>query len=243
LLGLGPNIIVSTSSVATWAAKNATRTIPIVMTASADAVGEGLVASLSHPGGNITGMTFLVGPAIAGKQLELLREVVPAARRVAVLANPTNKAHPAYADELQAAARSLDTRLQLVQASSAEQIEGAFAAMTAERAAALLVLTDSTFFAQRRGITALAASSGIPALYSQREFVDVGGLASYGPSLADMSRRAATHVDKILKGARPGDIPVEQPTRFELVINSRTAKSLGLTPSLAVLARADEVIR
>jgi len=243
LIKLKVDVIVTGSSVATWAAKNATTGIPIVMGASADALGEGLVTSLAHPGGNITGMTFLVGPEIAGKQLQLLKEVAPAASRVSVLTNPTNRSHAAFARELTVAARSLGLQLQVLEASNPDQLDSAFVAMTKERAAALLVMTDSMFFGQRQRIADLAARSGLPALYSQKEFVAAGGLVSYGPSLPEMFRRAATHVDKILRGAKPGDIPVEQPTKFELVINLKTAKALGLTIPQSLLLRADEVIQ
>jgi putative ABC transport system substrate-binding protein len=243
LIHLKVDIIVTGASVATWAAKNATKTIPIVMGASADALGEGLVTSLAHPGGNITGMTFLVGPEIAGKHLELLKEVAPAASRVAVLTNPTNRSHATLTRELKAAARAFGVELQVLDARTPDQLDSAFAAMTRERAAALLVLTDSMFVGQRRRVAELAARSRLPAMYHQREFVDAGGLISYGASLSDMFRHAATHVDKILRGAKPGDIPVEQPTKFELVINLKTAKALGLTIPQSLLLRADEVIQ
>jgi putative ABC transport system substrate-binding protein len=242
LIRLNVDIILTGSSVATRAAKHATKTIPIVMAASADALGEGFVTSLAHPGGNITGVTFLAGPEIAGKQLELLKEVAPGVSRVAVLMNPTNGSHAAFAKEVKVAAGSLGTQLQVLEASYPDQLEGTFATLTRARAAALLVLTDSMFFGQRRRIADLAASSGLPAMYSQREFVDAGGLISYGPSLSDMFRRAATHVDKILRGTSPSDIPVEQPTKFELVINVKTAKALGITIPRSLLLRADEVI-
>ncbi len=237
------DIIVTTSSGTTWAAKNATQSIPIVMGASANAVGEGLVSSLAHPGGNITGMTFLAGPEIAGKQLQLLKEMAPAASRIAVLTNPTNRSHAAFAREVKVAARSLGAQVQVLEAPNPDQLDSAFAAMTKERAAALLVLTDSMFVGQRRRVVDLAARSRLPALYSQKEFVDDGGLISYGPSLVDMFRRAATHVDKILRGAKPSDMPIEQPTKFELVINLKTAKALGLTVPQSLLLRADEVIQ
>ena len=243
MIRLKVDIIVTTSSGTTWAAKSATQSIPIVMAASANALGEGLITSLAHPGGNITGMTFLAGPEIAGKQLQLLKEVAPGASRVAVLTNPTNRSHVAFAREVKVAAQSLAVQLQVVEASNPEQLERAFVAMTKEHAAALLVLTDSMFVGQRQRIADLAARSRLPALYSQKEFVDEGGLVSYGPSLVDMFRRAATHVEKILRGAKPGDIPVEQPTKFELVINAKTAKALGLTISPSLVQRADEVIQ
>ena len=243
LIRLKADIIVTTSSETTWAAKNATQSIPIVMTSSANALGEGLVTSLAHPGGNITGMTFVVGPEFAGKQLALLKEVVPAASRVAVLTDPTNRSHAAFAREVKVAAQSLGAQLQVFEASSPDQLDSAFTAMTRERAAALLVLTDSMFVGQRRRLVELAAKSRLPTMYSQRELVAAGGLVSYGPSLVDMFRRAATHVDKILRAGKPGDIPVEQPTKFELVINLKTAKALGITVPKDILLRADEVIK
>ncbi len=243
LIRLNVDVIVTGSSGATWAAKNATQSIPIVMAASANALGEGLVTNLAHPGGNITGMTFLAGPEIAGKQLQLLKEVAPAASRVAVLANPTNRSHAGFATELKVAAQSLGVQLQVLEAQVPDQIVSAFTAMSRERAGALLVLTDSVFVGERRRIVDLAARSRLPALYSQREFADDGGLVSYGPSLSEMFRRATTHVDKLLRGAKPGDLPVEQPTKFDLVINLKTAKALGLAIPQSVLLRADEVIQ
>jgi putative ABC transport system substrate-binding protein len=176
------------------------------MTASADAVREGFVASLSHPGGNITGMTFLVGAEIAGKQLEILKEVAPTAGRVAILTNPTNRSHAAFIEELKLAAQSLGSHLLFLETASPDQLEAAFAAMKREHAGALLVLTDSMMVGQRRRVADLAAKSRLPALYSQREFVDAGGLVSYGPSLVDMFRRSAAHVDKILRGAKPAEL-------------------------------------
>jgi putative tryptophan/tyrosine transport system substrate-binding protein len=243
LIRLKVDIIVTTSSATTGAAKDATKSIPIVMAVSADALGEGLVTSLAHPGGNITGMTFLVGPEIAGKHLELLKEVAPAASRVAVLTNPTNRSHATLMRELTAAARAFGVQLQVLDARSPDQLDSAFAAMTRERAAALLVLTDAVFVGQRQRVADLAARSRLPAMYYQREFVDAGGLISYGASLSDMFRRAATHVDKVLRGAKPSDIPIEQPTKFELVINLKTAKALGITIPQSLLLRADEVIQ
>jgi len=237
------DVIVTTSSGTTWAAKGATKSIPIVMAASANALGEGLVTNLARPGGNITGMTFMAGPEIAGKQLQLLKEVAPAATLVAVLANPTNRSHAAFAKEVKVAAQSLGVQVQVLAASNPDQLNIAFAAATKEHAAALLVLTDSMFVGQQQRVADLAARNRLPAMYSQREFVDAGGLLSYGPSLTDMYRRAATHVDKLLRGAKPGDIPVEQPTKFELVINLKTANTLGLTIPQALLLRADEVIQ
>ena len=243
LIRLNVEIIVTTSSATTWAAKEATKSIPIVMTVSADALGEGLVTSLARPGENITGMTFLVGPEIAGKQLQLLKELAPAAARVAVLTNPTNRSHAAFARELKVAAQSLGAQLQVVEARSPDALDSAFAAMTRERAGALLVLSDSIFVGQRRRIVDLAARAKLPAIYYQREFVDAGGLISYGASLADTFRRAATDVDKILRGAKPADIPIEQPTKYELVINLKTATMLGLPIPQSLLLRANEVVQ
>ena len=242
LLRLDVDMIVAGSSAVTRASKSATRTVPIVMLASADALGEGFVASLAQPGGNITGMTLLAGPEIASKQLEVLREIAPAATRVAALVNPLNGSHAAFAAELEGAARKLGTRLQHVRAKSPDQIDDAFIAMVKERAAALLVLSDAMFLGARRKITELARSRALPAMYSQREFVDAGGLASYGPSLIDMARGAAKHVDKILRGAKPRDLPVEQPTKFELLLNTRIAKALGITLPQSLILRADELI-
>jgi len=237
------DIIVATSSVATKIAKDATQSIPIVMATSLDALGEGFVVSLAHPGGNVTGMTFFAGPEIAGKQLELLKTAIPSATRIAVLTNPNNAAVPTFIHESRVAARAFGLQVQSIEARSPDQLDAAFAAMTSEHASALLVVSDSLFYGQRRRIVALAARNMLPAMYSQKEFVDAGGLISYGANLPDMYRRAAAHVDKILKGASPQDIPVEQPTKFELVINRNTAKVLGITIPQALLLRADELIQ
>ncbi len=243
LIRLKVDLIVTTSSATTWAAKGITQSVPVVMAASADALGEGLVSSLAHPEGNITGMTFAAGPEIAGKQMQLLKEMTPAVSHVVVLANPTNRSHAAYLGELKLAAQSLGAHIQVLEAQSSDQLDRAFMAMTKDRAKVLLVLTDSMFVGQRQRVVNLAARSRIPALYSQKEFVVDGGLVSYGPNLSEMFRRAAIQVDKILRGAKPADLPVEQPTRFELVINLKTAKSLGITIPKDMLLRADEVIQ
>jgi putative tryptophan/tyrosine transport system substrate-binding protein len=242
LIRLKVDIIVTGSSVPTQAAKDATGTIPIVMASGADALAEGFVTSLARPTGNITGMTALIGPEIVGKQMELLREVAPAASQVAALANPSNASHSALVAVFETAARAFGVQPQIIEAGAPERFEDAFATMRKGRAAALVVLTDAMFFAQRGRIADLAARNRLPTMYYQREFVDAGGLISYGPSVADMYRRAATHVDRILKGAKPTDLPVELPTKFDLVINLRTAKALGVTVVPTVLARADEVI-
>jgi len=224
------------------AAKNATGTIPIVMIAVRDPVGTGLIASLARPRGNVTGLSDSAGLEIVGKQLELLKETVPKIRRVAILSNPANLYHPLAIRELNAAPRSLGMQLQLLEARGPNEFDGAFAAMAKERVGALLVLADAMFNLHRTRLADLAAGSRLPAAYGWREYVEAGGLMSYGPSLRDLFRRSATYVDKILKGAKPGDLPVEQPTKFELVINLKTAKALGLTIPPSVLRRADEVI-
>jgi len=243
LLRLNVELIVAGSSASTQASKSATSTVPIVMLNSADAVGEGFVANLAHPGGNITGVTFLAGPEIAGKQLQLLREIALVASPVAALVNPRNGSHAGFSEELKTAARGFGAQLQIVHAASPNQLEHAFAAMRKERAAVLLVLTDAMFFGERRRIIELARSGRLPAMYSQREYVDAGGLASYGPSLIDMARRSAIYVDKILRGASAKDLPVEQPSKFELVLNLKTSKDLAIVIPRSMLARADEVIQ
>ena len=242
LVRLKVDVIVAPAAQNPLAAKQATRTIPIVMTGTGDPVGSGLVASLARPGGNVTGLSTLT-PEIVGKQLELLKEIVPRVSRVAVLWNPTNPSHPLLLGEAKVAARSLGVQLQIPEARGPDEFEGAFAAMTRERAGALLVLTDGMFLLHQRRIMDLVATSRLPAMYGLRRQVDAGGLMAYGPSLRDSFRRAATYVDKILKGTKPGDLPVEQPTKFELVINLKTAKALGLTIPQSILIRADEVIR
>jgi putative ABC transport system substrate-binding protein len=242
LVRLEVDVIVTAGSAPTQAARAASGSIPIVMAASANALAERFVASLARPGGNITGMTFMAGPEIAGKQLQLLLELAPAASRIAVLANPDNASHAAFAGQLQTVASAPKVRLQVLHARASEQFDAAFAAMAREGAGALLVLTDGVFYGQRGRLVELAAKAGLPAIYSQREFAQAGGLVCFGPSLADMARRAATHVDKILRGAMPGEIPVEQPTKFELVVNLKAAQALGITIAQSVLLRADEVI-
>jgi len=243
LVRLKVDIIVSVASQGVAAAKNATETIPIVMISVGDPVGLGFVASLARPGGNVTGSSFSVGLEIVGKGLELLKETVPKVRRVAILLNPANPAHPLAISEVNVAARSLGVQLQVLEARSLNEFDGAFAAMAKERVGALLVLTDGMFILHRTRLADLAARSRLPAAYGTREMVEAGGLMSYGPSLPDLFRRSATYVDKILKGAKPGDLPVEQPTKFEFVINLKTAKALGLTIPQSLLQRADEIIQ
>jgi putative tryptophan/tyrosine transport system substrate-binding protein len=242
LVGLKVDVIVTEGPPAPEAAKQATNTIPIVFAVAGDPVAQGLVASLARPGGNITGLANLA-PEVVGKQLELLREVVPKISRVAVLQNPSNPAHPFVLRQAEGAARLLGVQLQILEARTPTEIDAAFAAMRSQRAGGVLVLRDSLFLAQRAQIAALAAKSRLPAMYGLREHVEAGGLMAYGANVPLMYRRAATYVDKILKGAKPGDLPVEQPTKFELVINLKTAKALGLTIPPSVLGRADEVIQ
>ena len=226
------------------AAKQATRTIPIVFTAAGDPVASGLVTSLARPGGNVTGLSSLA-PELVGKRLELLKQAVPGVSRVAVLWQPGALGERTDKDMLkgaEVAARALGVRLQFVEARGPADFDRAFSDMTRARAGALTVLPSTMFLSERRRLVDLAAKNRLPAVYPSREFVDAGGLMSYGPNLADLFRRAATYVDKILKGAKPGDLPVEQPTKFELVINLKTAKALGLTIPPSLLARADQVI-
>ena len=224
------------------AAKNATETIPIVMIAVRDPVGTGLIASLARPGGNVTGVSGYAGLENVAKQLELLKEIVPKIRRVAILSNPANAYHQLAIKEVNVAARSLGVQLQLLEARGPNEFDGAFAAMAKERVGALLVLSDAIFSSHRTRLADLAARSRLPAAYAVREIVEAGGLMSYGPSFLDLHRRAATFVDKILKGAKPADLPVEQPTKFELVINLKAAKALGLEVPPLLIAQADELI-
>ncbi|HEV2056976.1 MAG TPA: ABC transporter substrate-binding protein [Methylomirabilota bacterium] len=243
LVRLKVDIIVAVSTPGVVAAKNATETIPIVMISVGDPVGLGLIASLARPGGNVTGLSYSAGLEIVGKQLELLKETVPKIRRVAILSNPANPSHPPAIRELNVAARSLGVRLQFLEARGPNEFDGAFAAMATERVGALLVLTDGVFILHRTQLADLAARSRLPGAHGTREMVEAGGLMSYGPSLRDLYRRSAAYVDKILKGAKPGDLPVEQPTKFALVINLKAAKALGLTIPPSLLQRADEVIQ
>ena len=197
---------------------------------------------LARPGGNVTGLSFTVGVDTVGKGLELLKETIPKVRRVAILSNPANQAQALGIKNAQVTAGSLGIRLQLLEARGPSEFDGAFAAMTKERVEALLVLADTIFYLHRARLADLAAQSHLPAAHGYRENVEAGGLMSYGPSLPDNYRRAARVVDKILKGAKPADLPVEQPTRFELVINLKTAKALGLTFPQSLLLRADQVV-
>ena len=226
------------------AAKQATRTLPIVFTSVADAVTSRLVTSLAQPSGNVTGLSVLA-PELVGKCLELLTQAVPRVNRVAVLWQPGAVGERTEKDtlkEAEVAARALGVRPQFVAAPGPVDIERAFSDMSRARASALTVLTSAMLFTERRRLVALAAKNRLPTVYPWREAVDAGGLMAYGPDLADLLRRVATYVDKILKGTKPGDLPVQQPTKFELVINLKTAKALGLTIPPSLLARADQVI-
>jgi ABC-type uncharacterized transport system substrate-binding protein len=242
LVRLKVDVIVATAQASTEAARRATGTIPIVFAVVGDPVAVGLVASLARPGGNVTGLAS-VAPDVVGKQLELLKEVAPGLSRVAFLQNPNNPGHPVVLRQAEAAARTLGLQLHAVQARTPAEIDAAFAAMRSQRSGGVLVGRDALVLQQRAQIAALAAKSRLPAVYGFRENAEAGGLMAYGANVSAMYRRAATYVDKILKGAKPADLPVEQPTKFELVINLKTAKALGLTIPQSVLGRADEVIR
>ena len=241
LVHLAPEVIVAPGPAAVRATKQATSTIPIVMVSVADPVGAGFVASLAHPGGNVTGLANLAQETM-GKRLQLLKTTIPGTERIAILLNPGN---PGNILQLQAArqpARTLRTELLSVEYGSLDDIDGAFATMTRERADSLIVLADPISIEAKGRIVELAASHKLPAIYPTRESAMVGGLMSYGTDLNDLNRSAATYVDKILKGAKPADLPVEQPTKFELVVNLKTAQALGLTVPTVILAGADEVI-
>ncbi|HEV8341447.1 MAG TPA: ABC transporter substrate-binding protein [Candidatus Binatia bacterium] len=240
LVRLNVDVLVAAGAPAAHAAKSATKTIPIVMQ-SGDPVGTGLVASLGRPGGNITGLSdFTVG--VVTKRLELLKEVVPSVSRVAVLWNPTNPTNPVTLKETQTVAPTLGVTLLPLEVKEADDIDRAFTVIKKERPGALIVF-GGVLTTQTRRIVELAVKSKLPAIHSVSEAVDAGGLMSYGTNFDDLFRRVATYVDKILKGAKPADLPVEQPTKFELVINLKTAKQIGLTIPPNVLARADKVIK
>jgi putative ABC transport system substrate-binding protein len=242
LVHLKVDVIVTVGPAATRPAKKATATIPIVMGVDDDPVGNGFVASLASPGGNITGLATLA-PEISGKQLELLRETVPRLSRVAVLETSTQPGNAQSLREVEIAAGTLGVKLQYLDVLSPKNIETSFRAAIKGRADAVLVLRAPIFFSNRKQIVDLATKDRLPAMYYTTEYVEDGGLMTYSVSITDLFRRAATYVDKILKGAKPADLPVEQPTKFELVINLKAAKQIGLTIPPNVLARADRVIR
>jgi putative tryptophan/tyrosine transport system substrate-binding protein len=236
------DVIVTSGPTMTRAAKQATATIPIVMTFDSDPVGNGFIASLARPGGNITGLSAL-SPELSGKQLELLKEVIAKLSRVAVLGNSNESAHPNTLKEIELAAGALGVQVQPLDVLGSKDIETAFGAATKARADALVVLASPVLSDQRAKVANLALKSRLPAIYFRQEFVEAGGLMSYGTSFTDLSRRAATYVDKILKGTKPADLPVEQPKKFEFIINLKAAKQIGLTIPPNVLARADKVIK
>jgi putative ABC transport system substrate-binding protein len=243
LVRLGVDVIVAGVNPGIAAAQHATTTIPIVMVYGADPVGRGFIASLQRPGGNITGGTIDVGAEMYGKNLALLREAAPGASRVAFLWNPAFPGIAPYVKTMEHATRQSGVRFQSVKVEAPREFESAFAAMAEERAEALVVFGDPLTFAHRGPLTELAARYRLPAIYPYREFADAGGLMSYGPNLPAFWRRAASYVDKILNGAKPAELPVEQPMKFELVINLKTAQALGLTIPPTLLFQADELIR
>jgi ABC-type uncharacterized transport system substrate-binding protein len=241
LARLKVDLIVTHGTAGSRAAKQATTTIPIVMTVSGDAVATGLVASIARPGGNLTGSNFFY-PELNAKRMELLKEVVPRARRMAAFANPDNPAVPGALRAMELMAQSLKMDLQVVEVRGPDEFPGAFSAMAKRRVDAVVVLDDAMLIASAQQVADLAAKNRLPAI-GFREYADAGGLIAYGVNFPEIWRRSAIFVDKILKGAKPADLPVEQPTKFELVINLRTAKALGLTIPQSVLQRADEVMQ
>ena len=242
LVGLKLGVIVATSDVVIAALTRETQTIPIVMVISTDPVGTGFVASLARPGRNVTGLSN-ISPELSGKRLELLRQAVPGLSRVAALWNPDIRGAVLDYKETEGAARLMGLELQSVEVSRAEDLDRAFSAVTKQRAQALVLPgVNPVGFMNRGKIATFAQRSRLPAMYPTREYVDSGGLMSYGPSLSDQFRRAATYVDKILKDAKPADLPVEQPRKFELVINLKTAKAIGLTIPQSILLRADQIL-
>ena len=242
LVRLQPNVIVTAGTPGALAAMQATKTIPIVMASSGDPVGAGLVTSLARPGGHVTGFT-IVGPQIEGKRLELLKEAVPELSRVAVLWNPSNPALVSYFDTIENAGRTLRISLDPVaEVRRANELDNAFFAIASARPRALLVVADRFLLAHRKRIVEFAVAKRLPGMFPYREYVEAGGLMSYAPSNIELFRGAATYVDKILKGAKPGDLPVQEPTKLELIVNLKTSKAIGLTVPESFLLRADELI-
>ena len=242
LVGLKVDLIVTRGTPASLAAKNATRTIPVVMANAGDPVDSGLVISLARPGGNVTGLSSLT-VNLEAKRFGLLRELVPGIARVAALYNMSSPVSPPEWREIEGAARAVGVQPQLLDVRKPEDFGPAFDAATRQRADGLIVGQEGLLQANRKLVTELAARHRLPAIYRSMEFIEVGGLLAYGPSYPDLYRRAATYVDRVFKGAKPGDLPVEQPTKFELIINLKTAKTLGLTIPQSLLLRADEVIQ
>lgn len=241
LVALDVDVIVTGSNPVIAAVKQATPKIPIVMATSRDPVGSGLIASLARPGGNVTGLTGDPATDLQGKRLELLKEAVPRAARVALLWNPASPGAETAKASVEAAARTLGIRTQVVEVRGRDELERAFAAMAGDQADALVVLPDPLTFTARAQVVALAAKYRLPAVYHAREVVEIGGLMSYGPSLAEQFRQAAAYVDRILKGAKPSDLAVEQATKLELVINMNTARTLGLAVPRSLRVRADVI--
>ena len=244
LVRLGSEVIVAGANAAVAAAKNATRTTPIVMFLTVDPVGSGLVASLAHPGGNVTGLTTTAGSEIYGKQLQILKDTFPQVGRIAIFMNRAGPAHAVARalQEIDTATRALGLQRQLMEVRGPDDFDQAFAALAEIRPDAIFVTQDSMFYQHRARLVQLVAKTRLPAMWGLRDQAEAGGLMAYATDLNDLARRAAGYVDKILKGAKPGDIPIEQPTKFELVINLKTAKALGLTIPSEVLQRADQVI-
>jgi putative ABC transport system substrate-binding protein len=242
LVNLKVDVIVAGSTQSIDAARRATKTIPIVFPVTFDPVESGFVASLARPGGNLTGLST-VNPDAALKRVELLKEVIPQLSRLAVLRNPTNSGSLFPLKETEAGATQLGLRLQILEARSPDEVEVAFRLATKEQAGALIVIVDALYFSQRKRIGDLGIKHRLPTMFDEAQYAEAGGVISYGANLSDLFRRSATYVDKILKGAKPADLPVEQPTKFELVINLKTAKQIGLTIPPNLLARADRVIR
>jgi ABC-type uncharacterized transport system substrate-binding protein len=241
LLALPVDVIVTAGTPATLAVKKATSTVPLVMIAVGDPVGIGIVSSLARPGANITGLSS-IAPDLEGKRLELLREVIPKLSRVALFLNPLNEFHTVSVRQAFAAAQALGIKLQALEVRTSEEVAGAFAAIVREKPDALLILADRVFLHNRKRMMDFATEHSLPSVNAYRELVEAGGLMSYGPSYEDMHRRAADYVDKILKGVKPGDLPVEQPTKFTLILNLKSARTLGIDVPPMLLARADEVI-
>jgi putative tryptophan/tyrosine transport system substrate-binding protein len=241
LVALGPDAIITVATPPVIATKRATTTIPIVMALAADPVRSGIVASLAHPGSNITGVTMYASE-LSGKRVEVLKEAVLGLARLAVLGNRTNPISQYTWEETREASRALAIEPQLFMVREPGELDTAFGAMQRSGANAVVVLSDAIFYSARRQISVLAAGHHLPVVYATREYAEDGGLISYGPNFIEMTRRSAALVDKVLKGTKPADLPIEQPTKFELVINLKTAKALGLTIPASLLARADEVI-
>jgi putative ABC transport system substrate-binding protein len=242
LLKSNVDVLIVSSTPDAQAAKRATSTTPIVVVGVSDPVGSGLAASLAHPGGNITGLSMMITD-ISAKRLQLLKEAIPQVATVAVVWNPDNPNHPKALSQLKAVARSLSIELSFVEARAPEQLAPAFSAVSRKQAKAIYVLDDAFLFANRAALLKLAAKARLPLIYGHEELAHEGALMSYGPDRADLFRRSAHYVDRLLRGAKPSDLPIEQPTKFELIVNLKTAKTLGLTIPRSFLERADEVIQ